>query len=77
MGHPGGALLRLDCRPPRVLPHRGLVSAEGDQEVPQAGVQDTGGLPGRPRDGRQVMTIMMMIMIMMMIIIMMMMILTS
>ena len=47
MGHPGGALLRVDRGAPRVLAHRRLLPPEGDQEVPQAGVQD--GHPGRPR----------------------------
>ena len=40
MGHPCGALLRVDGCPARLLPHRGLVPPEGDQEVPQARVQD-------------------------------------
>ena len=52
MGHPRGALLRVDGGPAGLLPHRRLVPAEGDQEVPQARVQDP-GVPGRPRHGHQ------------------------
>ena len=51
MGHPCGALLCVDGGPAGLLPHRRLVPPEGDQEVPQARVQD--GLPGRPRHGHQ------------------------
>ena len=40
MGHPGGALLRVDGGAAGLLPHRGLVPPEGDQEVPQARDQD-------------------------------------
>ena len=35
MGHPGGPLLCLDHRPPRLLPDRPLLPGPGDQEVPQ------------------------------------------
>ena len=52
MGHPRGALFRVDGGPAGLLPHRCLVPSERDQEIPQARVQDP-GVPGRPRHRHQ------------------------